>query len=200
MAAGVALLAGVAVPSDAPDCVGVVLLLPPPHAVAPIASNPNAPNEMISNRICIDSPWKGRGVGTADWNNHTPNLLAERQTFGSPPRSVIGRGVRPKRQAASVGRAKQKALKYLRRRRALLGYSEPSAQGQVCQCHVFSDPFLPHAADRELQVVAFGERWQDRVVECGTVQGFEHPAAAGLAGTGLDTCQKVVLPEVTGAR
>ena len=59
---------------------------------------------------------------------------------------------------------------------------------------------LTHAADRKLQVVAFRERRQDRVVKCGAVQGFELPLAAGLPRAVLDTCQKVILPEVAGAR
>lgn len=59
---------------------------------------------------------------------------------------------------------------------------------------------LTHAADRKLQVVAFRERRQGRVVKCGAVQGFELPLAAGLPGAVLDTCQKVILPEVAGAR
>ena len=60
--------------------------------------------------------------------------------------------------------------------------------------------FLTHMTDRELQVVAFGERWQDGVVECGAVEGFKRPVAVGLAGASFDGCEKVVLAEVAGAR
>ena len=79
-------------------------------------------------------------------------------------------------------------------------WARPSGRTSSLTLACASEIFLTHAAHHKRQVVALRERRQDRMVECGVVLAFEYPDTAGLAHTGLDACQKVVLTEVAGAR